>query len=219
MPEEGIETQEIKERVEEAAEHAHGAHRGAQWLTWLSLSTAIIAVLAAIAALESGSYANEAIVQKNDAVLHQSKADDAWAYYHAKGIEAALYSTQAEAASRPETGAKWRALSEHEAQSRDAIRREAEDDEKAVSEMDTEAAHSLHVHHEFAKSVTIFQVAIALAAIGALTRRQPMWWISLVIGAAGIAFFVAGFVRSARAGERTELEREPASFAASTAGK
>jgi aminopeptidase N len=219
MPEEAIETQEIKESVEEAAEHAHGAHRGAQWLTWLSLSTAIIAVLAAIAALESGSYANEAIVQKNDAVLHQSKADDAWAYYHAKGLEAALYSTQAEAASRPEAGARWRALSEHETQKREAIRREAETEEKAVSEMDSEAGHSLRVHHEFAKSVTIFQVAIALAAIAALTRRQPMWWISLVIGAVGIAFFVSGFVASARQAERVELGSAQRSLASLTTGK
>lgn len=219
MPEEGIETQEIKESVEEAAEHAHGEHRGARWLTLLSLSTAIIAVLAAIAALESGSYANEAIVQKNDAVLHQSKADDAWAYYHAKGIEAALYSTQAEAASRPETAAKWRALSEHEAQKRDAIRHDAEEEEKAVSERDAEAEHSLHVHHEFAKSVTIFQVAIALAAIAALTRLKPMWWISLVIGAVGVAFFGSGFAQAARHGQPSEPGRAPVSLASSSTGK
>lgn len=216
MPEDGIETQEIKERLEEAAEHAHGAHRGPQWLTWLSLSTAIVAVLAAIAALESGSYANEAIVQKNDAVLHQSKADDAWAYYHAKGIEAALYSAQAETAPRPEAQARWRALADREAQKREDIRREAEDEQRAVAEMDSEASRSLRVHHEFAKSVTIFQVAIALAAIAALTRRQPMWWISLVIGAVGVAFFVLGLARLAQKAPRAELERT--SLASSTAG-
>src|ERR1700730_13773622 len=99
MPEEGIETQELKEKLEEMQEReAHERDRAAPWTTWLSLSTALIAVLAAIAARESGSYANDATLQKNDAVLHQSKADDAWAYYQAKGIEAAVYATHAEEA-------------------------------------------------------------------------------------------------------------------------
>jgi hypothetical protein len=192
MPEEAIETQEIKERLEEAQEHAHGAHPGHPWLTWLSLSTAIIAVLAAIAALESGSYANDAIVQKNDAVLHQSKADDAWAYYHAKGLEAALYATQAEIATRPELAAKWRANSEHQTEQRAEIRTQADEEQRTVSEMNEKSEHSLHRHHEFAKSVTIFQVAIALAAIAALTRRKTMWWVSLGMGVAGAAFFFIG---------------------------
>jgi hypothetical protein len=67
MPEEGIETQELKERLEDAQEEA----RGLPWLTWLSLSTAIL--------------------------LHQSKADDGWAYYQAKGIEKTVYATQVSA--------------------------------------------------------------------------------------------------------------------------
>lgn len=219
MPEETIETQEIKERMDEAAERAEGAHGGAPWLMWLSLSTAIIAVLAAIAALESGSYANEAIVQKNDAVLHQSKADDAWAYYHAKGIEAVVYATQAASASRPELEAKWRALGERETQQRDEIRRQAEGEQRAVSLMDAEARRSLGVHHEFAKGVTIFQVAIALAAIAALTRRQAMWWVSLVIGAAGIVFFSIGVAEASKSHEGAVSIDSSTSLASSTAEK
>lgn len=62
-----------------------------------------------------------------------------------------------------------------------------------VKEMDERSEHSLHVHHQFAKSVTISQVAIALAAIAALTRRRSMWWVSLAAGAAGAWFFLLGF--------------------------
>jgi hypothetical protein len=193
MPEDGIETQDLKERLEEAQEHAEREGGASPWITWLSLSTAIVAVLAAIAALESGSYSNDAIVQKNDAVLHQSKADDAWAYYQAKGVEAVIYATQAEVASRPELAARWRTEGEREKAERAQIRQKAEGEEKQVEEMDGKSEHSLHVHREFAKSVTIFQVAIALAAIAALARRKPMWWVSLGVGAVGAAFFVMGF--------------------------
>jgi hypothetical protein len=194
MPEEAIETQELKDNLEEAQEHGRHAGGAASWITLLSLSTAIIAVLAAIAALESGSYANDAIVQKNDAVLHQSKADDAWSYYQSKGVEAAVYATQAEGATRPDLAARWRAEGEREKIERAEIRQRAQDEEKEVSGMDAKSEHSLHVHHEFAKGVTIFQVAIALSAIAALTRRKPMWWVSLGLGAVGAGFFVVGLV-------------------------
>jgi hypothetical protein len=194
MPEDGIETQELKEKLEEVREHGgHGGGR-ASWITFLSLSTAIIAVLAAIAALESGSFANDAIVQKNDAVLHQSQADDAWAYYQSKGVEAAVYATQAEVAPRPELAARWRAEGEREKTERADIRRTAEGEETKVAEMNAKSERSLHVHHEFAKGVTIFQVAIALSAIAALTRRKIMWWVSLALGVVGAGFFVIGFV-------------------------
>ncbi len=194
MPEEGIETQEIKERLEEAQEHAHHGKVAAPWLTWLSLSTAIVAVLAAIAALESGSYANDAIVEKNDAILHQSKADDAWSHYQAKSVEAVVFSTQAEQATRPELAAHFRSEGEREKAKGEEIRKAGEEEEKLVEEMNAKSEHSLHLHHRFAQSVTVFQVAIALAAIAALTRRKVTWWVSLALGAGGALFFLVGFV-------------------------
>src|SRR5262249_17433008 len=81
MPEDELETSEFKEKLEEATERAveESEHR-ARWIVYLSFSTALIAVLAAIAALESGTYSNEALLQKNEALLAQTKASDQWAY-------------------------------------------------------------------------------------------------------------------------------------------
>jgi hypothetical protein len=193
MPEDEIETQELKENLEEVHEHAH-ARAHTPWITWLSLSTAVIAVFAAVASLESGSYANEAIVRKDDAILHQSKADDAWGYYQAKGVQWTVYATQAETAPTPELAAQWRASAQRETQERAESRATAEREEHAVEEADARAEHSLHTHHQFAKSVTIFQIAIALSAIAALTRRRAVWWVSLTFGGAGVAFFVLGLL-------------------------
>ncbi len=194
MPEEALETQELKEKLEESQE-GHGEGSANAWTVWLSLSTAVIAVLAAIASLEAGANANDAILRKDDAILHQSRADDAWTHYQAAGIKAVVYATQAEAAARPELAAKWQNESERERAEQRKIKDEAEIEQERVAEMDEKAAHKLHVHHEFARSVTVFQVSIALAAIAALTRRKPMWWVSLAVGATGAAFFVLGFLR------------------------
>ena len=96
MPEEDIETAELKERIEEGIERAIEGRRvgraPVRWTMYLSLSTAIVAVFAAVASLESGSNSNEAILEKNDAILNQAKASDIWAYFQAKGIKAAFAS-------------------------------------------------------------------------------------------------------------------------------
>lgn len=198
MPEEAIETQELKDKLEEAREAGEGGEERpggrTPWTVWLSLSTAVIAVLAAIASLEAGANANDAIVRKDDAILHQGKADDAWAHYQAAGIKAVVYATQAEGASRPDLAARWHGEADRERGAQRELKDEAESEEERVAEMDEKSSHKLHVHHQFAKSVTVFQVSIALAAIAALTRRKPMWWVSLAAGAAGAGFFVLGLL-------------------------
>src|SRR5262245_63904016 len=94
MPEDEFETTEFKEKLEEATERAvEAAEHRALWIVYLSFSTALIAVFAAIAALESGTFANEALVQKNEALLAQAQASDQWAYYQAKSVKAAIYSS------------------------------------------------------------------------------------------------------------------------------
>jgi Domain of unknown function (DUF4337) len=197
MPEEAIETQELKENLEESRERIEELEgrdegKGSSWTVWLSLSTAVIAVLAAIASLEAGTNSNEAILRKDDAILHQSKADDAWSHYQAAGIKATIYATQAENAARPELASKWQREADRERGEQKEIKEEADKEQEAVEKMDELAKHRLHVHHKFAASVTIFQVAIALAAIAALTRRKPMWWVSLAVGVTGTTFFVMG---------------------------
>ena len=52
-----------------------------------------------------------------------------------------------------------------------------------------EADHLLHQHHGFANSVALFQVAIALGALAALTRNRAIWVASLSLGGVGIALF------------------------------
>jgi hypothetical protein len=51
------------------------------------------------------------------------------------------------------------------------------------------AAHLMHLHHRFAEGVAFFQVAIALGAVAALTRKHLVWLGSLAVGAIGLVFF------------------------------
>jgi uncharacterized protein DUF4337 len=187
MPEESLETGELQEKLEQALERAEeaGEERAfPKWTLQLSLSTALVAVMAAIASLQAGSLANHALIIKNEAVLAQAKASDQWAYYQAKGIKAIIYQVQGK------NLAEANRYKEEQAE----IKKEADEIEAKVKENNELAEHFLHRHHQFALSVTFFQVAIALAAIASLTRRKGMWYLGLAIAAAGLMFFFRGWL-------------------------
>ena len=212
--EEGIETQELKEKLEEAEESAHGQeegakgphgdkgakkeeHHGPSWIMPLSLSTALIAVFASIASLESGALADDAILKKNDAVHSQAEEDDQWVWFQAKSTREALYASQAKlaAAMKDQDDAdEFNRLSQDEQRQKDQRQQDAERDHARVLANDQDSEDCLHRHHAFARSVTIFQVAIALSAVAALTKKKHVWWLSLGVGAAGLAFLVQGFL-------------------------
>jgi Domain of unknown function (DUF4337) len=190
MSEEPIETHELREQLEEAKEHAeHGEHAGQRWTLYLSLSTAIIAVFAAVTALQSSANESHALLEKNEAILAQAKASDQWAYFQAKGTKAVVYEAQAEVAS-PEVAARFREARTRYKQEQDEIEKEARALELEVKRHDEAGEEYFHHHHRFALAVTIFQVSIALAAIAALTKRRPLWYVSMLVGASGFVFFL-----------------------------
>jgi hypothetical protein len=182
MPEEDLETAELKEKIDEDVERAvEERERAPSWTRYLSLSTAIIAVFAAVASLESGSNSNEAILAKSEAMLDQSRASDQWAFFQSKSVKAML------AEAHPDQAAAFK-------REGDAIQAEAKRLEQAVADDNEESARLMERHHKFAVSVTLLQIAIALSAIAALTRRRSLWYVGLAVSAAGLATFVTGFV-------------------------
>jgi hypothetical protein len=187
MPEEPeVETERLHETIKEELEHD-----GGKFLRRIALTTAIFAAFAAIAALRAGATVNEALVLKTEATRLQAEASDQWAYYQAKGIKASV----AEASRTP-----WLAIAkEPPADYAEKQKRYAEDQaeiQKKARELETErdaksaeADRLLHHHHGFADAVAVFQVAIALGAVAALTRSRPVWLGSLLLGAGGTVLF------------------------------
>jgi hypothetical protein len=196
MPEEELETSEFKEKLEEATERAVEAseHR-ARWIVYLSFSTALIAVMAAVAALESGAFSNQALLQKNEALLAQAKASDQWAYYQAKSVKGTIYSSQALAwqSSNADLAAKAQKEAERYSKEEEEISKTAKELEREVAEKTELSSQSMEHHHRFAYSVTMFQISIALAAVAALSRQKPVWFAGLVVAVAGLVYFVDGF--------------------------
>jgi hypothetical protein len=195
MPEEDVETNELKESVEESVERALEAEREKTgWTVYLSLSTAIIAVFAAVASLESGANSNDAILEKNDAVLNQSKASDQWALYQAKIIRAAVLQGESEfaEATNPSLASKLRDEDAHLKSEQAPLAERARQLEAQVEEHNARAERLLQRHHRFAIAVTLFQIAVALCAIAALMKKKPLWLVALGASGIGLVLFVLG---------------------------
>jgi len=170
--------EEAEVPLEQAHEHIHeSAHHGPDWISWVALSTALLAVLAAVAGLLSGSHANEAM-------MSQIETADQWNYYQAKGIKASVLSAKMALAATPDAGDREKA---------ERYEKEQEEIGEKAKEKQAEAKEHFHRHEIFARSVTMFQIAIAVAAISALTKKRRFWFVSLVFGLAGCVFLGLGF--------------------------
>ncbi len=187
MPEEPeVETERLHEAINEELEKGGGA-----FLKRIALTTALLAALAAIASLKAGATVNEALVLKTEATRLQAQASDEWAYYQAKGIKAAIEkaseSAWLAAGKRPSEESETRIRRYGEEQIE--IEKKAREAEKERDGKSREADELLHRHHGFANAVALFQVAIALGAVAALTRIKPVWFASMLVGLVGIVFF------------------------------
>jgi len=175
------------ERVEEAEvplehlhEHVHHSaeHGGEAWISWVALSTAMLAVFAAITGLLSGKHANEAM-------MNQIEASDQWSYYQAKSVKAALLDAKMSLATVTDEKDHAKAARYEEEQTE--IKSEAE-------RKQADAKSNFHRHEVYARGVTMFQIAIAVAAISALTKTRRFWLVSLLFGAAGCVFVMLGAI-------------------------
>ena len=169
MEESEVPLEHLHEQVHHSAEHS-----GETWISWVALSTAILAALAAIAALLSGRHVSEAM-------MNQIEASDQWNYYQAKGIKAAVLDAKMSLGG---------ASNESDQSKRDRYEKEQEEIKSDAEHKEAASKSNFHKHEVFARGVTMFQIAIAIAAISALTRRRKFWIVSLVFGVVGCVFLV-----------------------------
>ena len=169
-------TEKLKETLTE-----HALHAGSSFNSRVAVTTAVLAVLAAVASMLSGHHANEAMIE-------QLKSSDKWAYYQAKGIKAAVTAAKIELLNGIGKPAPQEAINLQQ-------RYKDQQDEISKEAIEREALSEEHLQHHmvFARAVTLFQVAIAISAIAALSRRRKFWYFALALGALGSVFLGLGF--------------------------
>ena len=130
-------------------------------------------------------------------MLTQARASDQWAYYQAKGIKQAIYASQAEALSESNPQEAGRLRAEANRYRRESRRnREAREGDRGGCirgrrvRPPTRACRAPPPVRDLGDRL---QIAIALAAIAALTRRKALWYVSLAVGMARARSLVRGF--------------------------
>ena len=117
--------------------------------------------------------------------MNQIEASDQWAYYQAKSIKASVLEVKMTLTAVASDKDKEKAAQYQEEQAE--IKREAERKE-------AEAKANFHKHEVFARGVTMFQIAIAIAAIAALTKKRTFWLVGLAFGLVGAFFLMRGLM-------------------------
>ncbi len=189
----------MEEEYEVSGPHEHEVEEAAErqrdgLAQKIALMTAILATVGALISYQSGSAQNEAMVLKNESILRQAEASDQWGYYQAKSIKGHIDDAVATLATAPETRA--RALADKAKEDRDQakVRAQAERLEAESRRFSAESEAKLRPHERLALALTIIQIAIALAAITVLTRRNWLLFGSLGAALVGILTAISAFL-------------------------
>jgi hypothetical protein len=164
------------ERSEEDM-HEHAHHSPEKWVSWVALTAAFLAALAAITGLKAGDHANEALFE-------QVQASDKWNEYQAQKMKASIKVEVLAAMGKEPTEADKKKLEERE--------KKQEGLKDIATEFQTSAHEHMARHKTLAPGVTMFQLAIAMAAITVLSKKKPIWFVSIAFGIVGVYFLLKG---------------------------
>jgi hypothetical protein len=170
--------------VHGAHDHAveHEAHKGGLGQQ-VAIFSAVLATVGAVVSFLGGHTQNEALYHKNEAVLFKAQASNMWNYYQAKSMKQNLAEFAAGLATDASTKDKFSANVKRYEGEKEEIKKQAEDLEAKSKASNERAEHSLHPHEKLAISMTLLQIAIALASITVLTQKRWLLW------GAGLAAF------------------------------
>jgi uncharacterized protein DUF4337 len=168
-----------------AVEHeAHKPGLGQQ----VAIFTAVLATVGAIVSFFGGDTQNKALLYKNEAVLERAEASDQWNFYQAKSMKQNLAELAATLATDPRKAEFYQAEAKRYAGEKKDIEKVAREHEDKSRRFTVMSDHALHPHHYLSISMTLLQIAIALASITVLTQKR---W--LLYGA-GLSAFCGALV-------------------------
>jgi hypothetical protein len=174
--------------VHGAHDHAveHEAHRGGLGQQ-VAIFSAVLATVGAIVSFFGGHTQNNALLYKNNAVLERAEASDQWNFYQAKSMKQNMAEIAAATVADPKARDFYRGEAKRYAAEKKQVEADARKHEAAYKSWNEESGKALHPHHFLAISMTLLQIAIALASITVLTQKR---W--LLAGAALSGLLGAG---------------------------
>jgi hypothetical protein len=170
----------------------HKAHSGDPFAARVAVMTAILATVGALISYQGGATQNAALLFKNEAAIKKTEASDQWNFYQAKSNKQNL----AELGATLTTGKAaddYRAEVDRYKKEKEKIMADAKALEQASRDADGKSDESMHLHHRWAQSMALIQIAIALAAITLLTRQKWLQWMAYGAGVGSLVVAALAF--------------------------
>lgn len=172
-----VPTEHLHEHIHEAAHENKD-----KWSMLVAISTAFMAAFAALSSLMAGH-------QSNEALITQIKASDQWSYYNAKGIKAEVADGIAQLKS-----ANYADSTKNINTRKEKLKADQKEIKEKAEELEKESELHLNKDVILARAVTFFQIAISISAISILSKKRPLWYISLMLFATGVFQFIIGIL-------------------------
>jgi ABC-type multidrug transport system fused ATPase/permease subunit len=153
----------------------------------IAIFTAILATVGAIVSYYGGHTQNEALYYKNEAVLKKAEASNQWNYYQAKSMKQNLAEFAAGLSTDAAKVEAYKAEAKRYAGEKADIMKEAKRLDAESDAFNKKAEGSLHPHEKLAMSMTLLQIAIALASITVLTKKEWLLGGAAIAALAGVA--------------------------------
>lgn len=165
------------EHVQEEITH-HAIHdAGGKWITASATTAAIIAAFAAAAGALATSH-------ETQSTLIRIQANDNWNYYQSKSIKDSLLDAKIYSAQLNQVEPRKSDLDK-----RAKYAREMPQIMASAQALEKLSRGHLESHEGFEGAATLFHIAIAIVAIAVVARRKEFWYLSMLVGAAGILVF------------------------------
>ena len=159
------------------------------WTKYVSLTVVIVAVIAAVAAQWSGKYGSSS-------QMSQAQASDQWSFYQAKSIKQHLVETTLAQLKRGGAAANPQRDNEIKKLTDDLARY---DQEKADIKSKAEALEKIRDDSgsrggKMSLAISIFTVAIAAASICTVTKKKPLWFVSMLLAAVAVVKMLLAWI-------------------------
>jgi hypothetical protein len=180
----------MSDELSELHEHAEAGSHDPQ-LRRVSLSMALLAVLVAAAGLLSHR-------AHTGAILKQSEASDQWSYMQAKNIRMHTYTLFGDmldlAAPAGADHEKLQAKRESYIKQAEKYREEVKELEKEARSLEHERDLNEYRADRYDAGEVLLEIALVLASLTLLTRKNGYWVVSLTLAAAGTVAACTGFL-------------------------
>ncbi|HKU81211.1 MAG TPA: DUF4337 family protein [Candidatus Tumulicola sp.] len=167
---------------------------GARGNRVVAVAVAVVAVLAALGTLFTHHRSIAALTAKNEAILSQARASDAYGKYDAKQVryQVSMVLLQSGLPSGGDARKTLEALAERERDSSVALLAKAQALEAASEEDDVRSEKIFKSYETLQFATTFFEISIVLVSISTLVRARWFLAVGGTLSAIGIALLIFG---------------------------